>query len=124
MNTGMWPMRHRARIKRDRKSTRLNSSHSHISYAVFCLKKKIKRDHVILIYAVMAQTFMLTFVFYMARRNSDTIDNAGSQMNSQTATQFILHSHHTQVVGLIGKSEIADNVNNSLAQRQVVEAQK
>src|SRR5438270_6695984 len=28
-------------IKRDRKSTRLNSSHSQISYAVFCLKKKI-----------------------------------------------------------------------------------
>src|SRR2546430_9669907 len=26
---------------RDRKSTRLNSSHSQISYAVFCLKKKI-----------------------------------------------------------------------------------
>src|SRR5689334_24533397 len=30
-------VRHRAR---DRKSTRLNSSHSSISYAVFCLKKK------------------------------------------------------------------------------------
>src|SRR2546430_8834092 len=28
------------RKKRDRKSTRLNSSHSQISYAVFCLKKK------------------------------------------------------------------------------------
>src|SRR5256886_3190739 len=27
-------------ISRDRKSTRLNSSHSQISYAVFCLKKK------------------------------------------------------------------------------------
>src|SRR5438874_9802358 len=27
---------------RDRKSTRLNSSHVEISYAVFCLKKKIK----------------------------------------------------------------------------------
>src|SRR5256886_7859281 len=27
---------------RDRKSTRLNSSHSQISYAVFCLKKKTK----------------------------------------------------------------------------------
>src|SRR5689334_10452956 len=27
-------------LKRDRKSTRLNSSHSSISYAVFCLKKK------------------------------------------------------------------------------------
>src|SRR5216683_8027667 len=28
--------------KRDRKSTRLNSSHDQISYAVFCLKKKKK----------------------------------------------------------------------------------
>src|SRR5690242_20871029 len=28
-------------IRRDRKSTRLNSSHMSISYAVFCLKKKI-----------------------------------------------------------------------------------
>src|SRR3712207_7670493 len=27
--------------RRDRKSTRLNSSHANISYAVFCLKKKI-----------------------------------------------------------------------------------
>src|SRR2546422_70417 len=30
----------RARRARDRKSTRLNSSHGYISYAVFCLKKK------------------------------------------------------------------------------------
>src|SRR6202041_3635816 len=30
--------------KRDRKSTRLNSSHMSISYAVFCLKKKKKKD--------------------------------------------------------------------------------
>src|SRR3712207_8423118 len=30
----------------DRKSTRLNSSHANISYAVFCLKKKIKTSHV------------------------------------------------------------------------------
>src|SRR3712207_8841924 len=28
----------------DRKSTRLNSSHANISYAVFCLKKKKQRD--------------------------------------------------------------------------------
>src|SRR5256884_2565180 len=28
-------------VPRDRKSTRLNSSHGYISYAVFCLKKKI-----------------------------------------------------------------------------------
>src|SRR5688572_31322828 len=30
--------------RQDRKSTRLNSSHSQISYAVFCLKKKIKPE--------------------------------------------------------------------------------
>src|SRR5256886_9733011 len=34
----------RAKAERDRKSTRLNSSHSQISYAVFCLKKK-KHTH-------------------------------------------------------------------------------
>src|SRR2546427_8313541 len=31
-------------LDRDRKSTRLNSSHSQISYAVFCLKKKKKNN--------------------------------------------------------------------------------
>src|SRR2546429_1843499 len=31
------------RRRRDRKSTRLNSSHGYISYAVFCLKKKKKK---------------------------------------------------------------------------------
>src|SRR5256885_9745568 len=39
------PHRTRSRhIPRDRKSTRLNSSHLVISYAVFCLKKK-KKEH-------------------------------------------------------------------------------
>src|SRR5205085_6715600 len=32
-----------ALLRPDRKSTRLNSSHSQISYAVFCLKKKTKK---------------------------------------------------------------------------------
>src|SRR2546426_4816105 len=36
------PGRWRSRSARDRKSTRLNSSHLVISYAVFCLKKKKK----------------------------------------------------------------------------------
>src|SRR3712207_7649126 len=31
---------HKRRLSADRKSTRLNSSHANISYAVFCLKKK------------------------------------------------------------------------------------
>src|SRR5690606_41352558 len=37
------PRRGRARQRLDRKSTRLNSSHVKISYAVFCLKKKKTR---------------------------------------------------------------------------------
>src|SRR3989449_10695025 len=35
---------HNATAQRDRKSTRLNSSHGYISYAVFCLKKKKKHE--------------------------------------------------------------------------------
>src|SRR2546427_7726784 len=35
-----------SRARGDRKSTRLNSSHSQISYAVFCLKKKIAEQAV------------------------------------------------------------------------------
>src|SRR3712207_8300489 len=34
-------MPHRPKSAKDRKSTRLNSSHANISHAVFCLKKKI-----------------------------------------------------------------------------------
>src|SRR5688572_31313775 len=34
-------------VARDRKSTRLNSSHSQISYAVFCLKKKKKKKLIV-----------------------------------------------------------------------------
>src|SRR2546430_9186359 len=43
--------RFRGRLTResDRKSTRLNSSHSQISYAVFCLKKKKKQQYIHLI---------------------------------------------------------------------------
>src|SRR2546430_6354671 len=48
-----WPFRRFGRL--DRKSTRLNSSHSQISYAVFCLKKKKNNlNNVALYYAVHA----------------------------------------------------------------------
>src|SRR5437899_12877227 len=40
---GAAPRRYLPRTLRDRKSTRLNSSHLGISYAVFCLKKKKKK---------------------------------------------------------------------------------
>src|SRR5437867_5243621 len=51
-SSGSWPTRRVRRLARrgvrvvglDRKSTRLNSSHRTISYAVFCLKKKKKKN--------------------------------------------------------------------------------
>src|SRR2546427_9079463 len=44
--TAAWHIKYRQDLDsgRDRKSTRLNSSHSQISYAVFCLKKKKQRN--------------------------------------------------------------------------------
>src|SRR2546421_4438719 len=39
-----WKKRIERESYRDRKSTRLNSSHDQISYAVFCLKKKKKKE--------------------------------------------------------------------------------
>src|SRR5437867_6151447 len=42
---GRDPQRLQPRHQPDRKSTRLNSSHRTISYAVFCLKKKKKNKH-------------------------------------------------------------------------------
>src|SRR2546430_10927885 len=42
--TNIWGLSEGGAKKTDRKSTRLNSSHSQISYAVFCLKKK-KKEH-------------------------------------------------------------------------------
>src|SRR2546430_6661650 len=53
------PARAGQRVRGDRKSTRLNSSHSQISYAVFCLKKKKKITH------------SLAFVSYTSKRYTD-----------------------------------------------------
>src|SRR3712207_6952600 len=41
------PAVHAQPLEPDRKSTRLNSSHANISYAVFCLKKKTRGDSVL-----------------------------------------------------------------------------
>src|SRR5436190_6425372 len=57
------PPRRRRRTRPDRKSTRLNSSHTVISYAVFCLKKKIERKRLLCRkrdrHSVLAQIFLL-----------------------------------------------------------------
>src|SRR3712207_8066059 len=42
---GLKKLKPELKIQLDRKSTRLNSSHANISYAVFCLKKKNNKDH-------------------------------------------------------------------------------
>src|SRR2546430_12592816 len=56
------------RTGRDRKSTRLNSSHSQISYAVFCLKKKkqyiiIDKDTTAMLRTSMPQTLHMNVNF-------------------------------------------------------------
>src|SRR5256885_7291365 len=43
--SGFCPVALASELRRDRKSTRLNSSHLVISYAVFCLKKKNGKYH-------------------------------------------------------------------------------
>src|SRR2546427_4457698 len=58
----------RLEAKLDRKSTRLNSSHSQISYAVFCLKKKkkINIEHNELIISVTDRSIMR---YYALKKN-------------------------------------------------------
>src|SRR5438132_9879865 len=47
--------RFQKRVREDRKSTRLNSSHTVISYAVFCLKKKIQARYLRMVTAADTQ---------------------------------------------------------------------
>src|SRR3712207_8725917 len=47
-------------LRADRKSTRLNSSHANISYAVFCLKKKKK--HITILYYIMIRLLILAII--------------------------------------------------------------
>src|SRR2546430_9415105 len=49
--------------RRDRKSTRLNSSHSQISYAVFCLKKK--NNSYLLYFIVLETSYLSLFISWI-----------------------------------------------------------
>src|SRR2546422_2840885 len=56
--------------KRDRKSTRLNSSHGYISYAVFCLKKKktrVRNNNYYSMYTIFSQKKKLITLMYTTR---------------------------------------------------------
>src|SRR3712207_8043995 len=54
---GLLPPAYYAAATRDRKSTRLNSSHANISYAVFCLKKKKRNILDITVNAVLLEAY-------------------------------------------------------------------
>src|SRR5258708_17623073 len=58
--SGLWPVKQTGR--RDRKSTRLNSSHQIISYAVFCLKKKNDRCIFIVLFNKRPNNHYATYV--------------------------------------------------------------
>src|SRR6266571_1411641 len=66
----------------DRKSTRLNSSHMSISYAVFCLKKKNKQSHV---------GFFLLLKLYVLEMHFDIPD----------ISKRVLHTRYLVVLGLV-----------------------
>src|SRR2546430_1150890 len=76
----------------DRKSTRLNSSHSQISYAVFCLKKK-KKTHTPV--AVVSSTIILYYLLRRAVRPAvrDTIhhNNVINIRSRKTCSRQALH---------------------------------
>src|SRR5256886_7130148 len=56
----------------DRKSTRLNSSHSQISYAVFCLKKKKAQSDAVLLISI----FLFIRLFNLSLRRTRDINHA------------------------------------------------
>src|SRR3712207_7752638 len=51
-------------LVQDRKSTRLNSSHANISYAVFCLKKK-KITNLVYFYPLYYCNYRIIYYYYM-----------------------------------------------------------
>src|SRR2546430_4097542 len=75
---------------KDRKSTRLNSSHSQISYAVFCLKKKNNRPASIPHTSknLHSRTAMTTFIIRVRHVPSFTADllDVRSVVNIRTAS--------------------------------------
>src|SRR5256886_13734017 len=88
------PGPHPGRDRRDRKSTRLNSSHSQISYAVFCLKKKKKeRAHNIpqcsppSTVALTSQRVDLTLALWQHRRRTSLPQSATRRPTAETALQ-------------------------------------
>src|SRR5256886_3245301 len=75
----------------DRKSTRLNSSHSQISYAVFCLKKTQKLSDV----AVMELNEPFMHKYLACPRDPGIADAAFAPAHVDVAENFVLHVPET-----------------------------
>src|SRR2546430_7097718 len=73
---------------RDRKSTRLNSSHSQISYAVFCLKKK-KKYHCTDYHYIPSEHFPSQFISHNFAHQSIFIAVIVSQFNILLGTCLV-----------------------------------
>src|SRR5256886_6392717 len=75
-------------INIDRKSTRLNSSHSQISYAVFCLKKKKKQQNIHYIERVENASKTPQLLFTVPRREGVAEDTADQLCNNGRHTRY------------------------------------
>src|SRR5256884_6300197 len=75
--------RRRSGSRRDRKSTRLNSSHGYISYAVFCLKKKKQIMHLITfgVSTSLPRIFETSLTLWIHRISPHPMDDLISRMN-------------------------------------------
>src|SRR5256885_4462587 len=76
------PREYQGRNRGDRKSTRLNSSHLVISYAVFCLKKKsthLNSSHLVISYAVLCLKQQNSY--YDTLVDIDVLPSLGSVVN-------------------------------------------
>src|SRR2546429_3392762 len=78
---------------RDRKSTRLNSSHGYISYAVFCLKKK-KTHHIRLVLQHLYTDYMPLALHYTLPVTPADTDNRKSTDSQSSARHITVLSHH------------------------------
>src|SRR3712207_8853411 len=76
----------------DRKSTRLNSSHANISYAVFCLKKKKSMNYLGSYQLITRTMFCLLERFSSRRRPQDQLAKAPVTIPS-TSRSTMLYSH-------------------------------
>src|SRR5438034_3721351 len=73
-------------VQGDRKSTRLNSSHTVISYAVFCLKKKKPLAHAALL--ALAVAFLLTiYMMFIVTQLSGFMTQPGVALRLATGTR-------------------------------------